>query len=110
MGVRAPGVRMNDIIATLVSAPFAVAVTALLRKRWPQIDGAYVAVVVLALAVLGAVAAHYRALIPPEAWTALGPLLATVLALGGVQTAQHVVSPLREDAFAAEAPTKKEQR
>lgn len=83
---------MSEYLSTLVSVPFAVAVTALLRKRWPQIDGAYVALVVLVLTVLGAVLAHYQASIPVEVWTAAGPLLAAVLALGGVQTAQHIVS------------------
>lgn len=83
---------MNDAIATLVSVPFAVAVTALLRKRWPQIDGAAVYLVVFALTIIGAVLVHYRAQIPAEVWTAAGPLLAAVLALGGVTTAQHVAS------------------
>lgn len=81
---------MDSILETIVSVPFAVAVTALVRKRFPQVDGAYVAVVVLILTILGAVLAHYRAAIPPEVWTAAGPLLAAILALGGVQTAQHV--------------------
>ncbi len=81
---------MNDTLATLASVPFAVAVTALMRKRWPAIDGAYVYLVVLALTALSAALAHYRAQIPAEVWAALGPLLAAVLALGGVQTAQDV--------------------
>jgi len=83
---------MNDALATLVSVPFAVAVTAILRKRWPQIDGWGVYAVVLVLTILGAVLGHYRAVIPSEVWTALGPFLAAILALGGVTTAQHVVS------------------
>jgi len=81
---------VTDVVATLVSVPFAIAVTALLRKRWPSIDGAYVYAVVLVLTVIGAVLSYYRASIPVEVWTAAGPLLAAVLALGGVQAAQHV--------------------
>lgn len=119
---------MDSVLETLVSVPFAVAVTALLRKRWPQIDGWAVYVVVLALTILGAVLGHYRAAIPTEVWTAAGPLLAAVLALGGVTTAQHVagrtkapgnvaVPDLREaiskaipDFDPSEAPTRKEPR
>ena len=87
---------MDNIIETLVSVPFAIAVTALLRKRWPAIDGWAVYVVVLVCTILGAVAAHYRAQIPPEVWTAAGPVLAAVLALGGVQTAAHVAAKAKE--------------
>jgi len=94
---------MNDIIDTLASVPFAVAVTALIRKRWPVVDGAYVALVVLACTVASAVLAHYRAAIPAEVWTAAAPVIAAVLALGGVQTAQHVAR-----ADPSEAPTRKE--
>jgi disulfide bond formation protein DsbB len=97
---------MNDTLTTLASVPFAIAVTALLRKRWPQIDGAYVALVVLVLTVLGAVLGHYHASIPAEVWTAAGPLLAAILALGGVTTAQHVAKP--SSPWPGEAPTKKE--
>ena len=100
---------MNDIIATLASVPFAIAVTALIRKRWPVVDGAYVALVVLACTVASAVLAYYRAAIPAEVWTAVAPVVAAVLALGGVQTAQHVA---RADVLVAfdhsEAPTRKE--
>jgi hypothetical protein len=101
---------MNDIIATLASVPFAVAVTALIRKRWPVVDGAYVALVVLACTVASAVLAHYRAAIPAEVWTAAAPVLAAVLALGGVQTAQHVAASRAMDVTfdASEAPTRKE--
>jgi putative Ca2+/H+ antiporter (TMEM165/GDT1 family) len=97
---------MNEVITTLASVPFAIAITALLRKRWPVIDGAYVALVVLALTVLGAVLSHYHAAIPPEVWTAAAPVLAAILALGGVTTAQHVVNPPSE--WPDEAPTRKE--
>jgi len=101
---RVPGENaMNDIIDTLASVPFAVAVTALIRKRWPVVDGAYVALVVLACTVASAVLAHYRAAIPAEVWTAAAPVIAAVLALGGVQTAQHVAR-----ADPSEAPTRKE--
>jgi len=89
---------------TLVSVPFAVAVTALVRKRWPQVDGAYVALVVLVLTIAGAVLAHYRDAIPQEVWAAAGPLLAAVLALGGVQTAQHVASRGARNVTIVEAP------
>lgn len=81
---------MTDTLATIASVPFAIAVTALLRKKWPAIDGAWVYAVVLALAVVSALASHYRAVIPPEVWTAASPLLVAVMALGGVQTAQDV--------------------
>lgn len=101
---------MNDTITTLASVPFAIAVTALIRKRWPVVDGAYVALVVLACTVASAVLAHYHAAIPVEVWTAAAPVVAAVLALGGVQTAQHVAtSRATRDAFDAhEAPTRKE--
>ena len=101
---------MNDVIATIASVPFAVAVTALIRKRWPVVDGAYVALVVLACTVASAVLAHYRDAIPAEVWTAAAPVIAAVLALGGVQTAQHVAAPrATRDAFdPSEAPTRKE--
>lgn len=105
---------MNEALSTLVSAPFAVAVTALLRKRWPAIDGAYVAVVVLVLTVLGAVLAHYQASIPVEVWTAAGPLLAAVLALGGDTWVSKIAQKSRlttivDTSFGArEAPTAKE--
>jgi hypothetical protein len=81
---------MTDALATICSAPFAVAVTALLRRRWPAIDGSAVYAVVLSTTVLSAIAAHYRALIPAEVWTALGPVLAAIMALGGVQAAQDI--------------------
>lgn len=80
-----------DIIETLVSVPFAVALTALLRKKWPQIDGWYVHVVVVALSIIGAVLTYYRDVIPQVVWTALTPIMSAILALGGVTTAQHVV-------------------
>jgi hypothetical protein len=83
---------METAIETLRSIPFAVAVTALIRKRWQQVDGAYVAVVVFVFAVLGAVLLHYRAFIPGEIWVALGPVLATILGMGTVQTLSHVAS------------------
>ena len=81
---------MTDILSTLASVPFAVAVTSLLRRRWPTIDGAYVYLVVLALSVIAALLGYYRAAIPAEVWTAVSPLLVAVLSLGGVQTAQDV--------------------
>jgi disulfide bond formation protein DsbB len=99
---------MHEAINTLVSVPFAIAITALLRKRFKQIDGAYVAIVVLALTVLGAVLSHYHEAIPSEVWTAAAPVLAAILALGGVTTAQHIASPTV--GFPEEAPTKKEGR
>jgi len=83
---------MTDVLATLVSVPFAVAVTALVRKRWPQVDGWGVYAVVLLTTIVSAIATHYRASIPAEVWTALAPLLAAILALGGVQTAQTVIA------------------
>jgi len=115
---------VTDIIATLVSVPFAIAVTALLRKRWPSINGAYVYAVVLVLTIVAAVLSYYRAAIPVEVWTAAGPLLAAVLALGGVQAAQHVAEsgatkPLPTAAAIdewsgreapSEAPTRKDTR
>lgn len=108
---------MNDALSTLVSVPFAIAVTALLRKRWPQIDGAAVYAVVLFLTILGAVLGHYRAAIPAEVWTAAGPLIAAVLALGGVTTAQHVAGRTKvlptataiDEWIAREAPTVKDR-
>lgn len=80
----------DSILATLASVPFAAAVTALLRKRWPSIDGGYVAIVVLALTALAGGLGYYAAQVPPVVWALLGPVLAAVLALGGVQTAQDV--------------------
>ena len=81
-----------DIIETLVSVPFAVAVTALLRKKWPAIDGAYVYVVVLALSIVGAVLTRYHDAIPQYVWTAITPVMSAILSLGGVTAAQHIVS------------------
>lgn len=83
---------MNNILETLVSVPFAVAITALLRKKWPWIDGAAVYVVVLVLAVIGAVLTYYRTAIPVEVWTAASPVLVAILALGGMQAASSVAA------------------
>ena len=107
---------MTDLIATLGSIPFAIAVTALLRKRWPAIDGAYVAVVVLACTVAAGLLSYYRASIPTEVWLGLGPIVAAVMSLGGVQAAQSVASKSttrviewhQAERFPAEAPTKKD--
>jgi hypothetical protein len=83
---------MNAVILTIGSAAFAVAVTSLLRRKWPTIDGWAVPVVVAVCTVASAVLAQYAAAIPPLVWTVLGPVVAAVLALGGVQTAQVVAA------------------
>lgn len=80
-----------NIIETLVSVPFAVALTALLRKRWPSIDGLAVYVIVFVLSCIGAVLSHYHAYIPDYVWTALTPVMSAILSLGGVTAAQHIV-------------------
>jgi len=46
----------ESIIATIASVPFAAAVTALLRKRFPAIDGIYVAIPVLMCGIAAAAA------------------------------------------------------
>ena len=97
---------MNNIIETIVSVPFAVAITAILRKKWPSIDGAYVYLVVLLLTIIGAVLGHYQAHIPTEVWVAAGPLLATILSVGAMTAGQHLVNPPSD--WPTEAPTKKE--
>ena len=102
---------MNEVITTLVSVPFAVALTAILRKHFPSIDGAYVYAIVLVLTVLGAVLGHYQASIPTEVWVAAGPLLAAILAIGGDTWITKKLPEKVEDPFdAIEAPTKKEGR
>jgi hypothetical protein len=73
---------MDEVLTTIVSVPFAMAVTSLLRKKWPQIDGTYVPILVLFLSLCGALLGHYKAHIPTEVWAVLGPFASTILALG----------------------------
>jgi hypothetical protein len=103
---------MNEVLTTLVSMPFAVAVTALLRKRWPVIDGVYVYLVVAVLAIIGSLLTRYSYAVPEDVWIVLSPLLTAVLAVGGVQAAQHITQgiPASPQEFSPEAPTKKEGR
>lgn len=108
---------MTDTLATLASVPFAIAVTALLRKRWPAIDGLYVPLVVVVLSGLAAVARQYAHAVPDAAWPAIGALLAAVISLGGVTAAQQVAAKSttrviewhqEPDRFPTEAPTRKD--
>jgi len=80
---------MNEALEILGSLPFAIAVTALLRKRWPQIDGWFVPLVVALTSSVGAIAIFYRDRIPAEVWIAVSPILTTILAMGTVQTIKH---------------------
>ena len=98
---------MIEVINTLVSMPFAVAVTALLRKRWPVIDGAYVYLVVAALAIIGSLLTRYSYAVPEDVWLVLSPLLTAVLAIGGVQSLTPATTPA-PTFDPHEAPTKKE--
>lgn len=98
---------MYEVISTIVSMPFAVAVTALLRKRWPVIDGAYVYLVVAILAIIGSLLTRYSYAVPEDVWIVLSPLLTAVLAIGGVQALTHATTPT-PTFDPHEAPTRKE--
>jgi len=82
----------TDVVAMVCSAPFAGAITALLRKRYPQIDGWWVVVVVALLSTVGAVLGYYRSAIPEAVWVAASPALLTLLTMGTAQGAAHVAS------------------
>ena len=98
---------MTEIIETMISMPFAVAVTALLRKKWPVIDGKYVFLVVAILAIVGSMLTRYSYAVPEDVWIVLSPLLTAVLAIGGVQALTHATTPA-PTFDAHEAPTRKE--
>jgi|GEM_PF-6473031 len=79
---------MTLTITTITSAAFAVALTALIRRQWPQVTGWITPAVVLVLTIAGGLLGQYGAAIPPLVWIVVGPVVAAVLALGGVQVAQ----------------------
>jgi hypothetical protein len=98
---------MIEVINTIVSMPFAIAITAILRKRYPVIDGAYVYLVVACLSIIGSLLTRYSYAIPDDVWLVASPLLTAILAIGGVSVAQHVATP--SPVFDPhEAPTRKE--
>ena len=76
----------ETILATIASVPFAAAVTALLRRAFPRIDGPYVAIPVLVCTLAAALLGYYADAIPQVVWVCLGPAVAAVMAMGGVQT------------------------
>ena len=91
----------EDIIATLGSAAFAVALTSLLRKQFPAIDGRLTWVIATLVAVGAALMGYYRADIPELVWVVLAPIVSAILAIGGVQTAQNVAGKAKPPAVAA---------
>ena len=83
-------------LQTIGTAAFATALTAMVRKVWPGLDGRSVWLVALGCAVCAAVAQHYSASIPAEVWTVLDPIIAMVLASGGVDAAQNIARKTNE--------------
>jgi len=83
---------MQTVIDTLASAGFAATLVALLRKRWPSLDGWYVTAVYAALAVAAALLTHYSALIPTEVWRVLQALAGIVATQGAITLTQQIAS------------------
>jgi hypothetical protein len=79
-----------DALGLLTSAGFAIAVVALLRKRWPSIDGWWVTAIYVGLTILGAVLAHFSDRIPVEVWTTIKAIAVIVTGQGGVTLWQQV--------------------
>jgi len=95
------------LIATLASAPVITAVVAILRRVFgrEKLDGWIIPVVAGVLAVASAVLGYYAAAIPPIVWVVLGPIVTTVLAVGGMQAAQDVAAKAKGAAVTwVEAP------
>ncbi|MFA4972838.1 MAG: hypothetical protein WC683_09510 [bacterium] len=83
---------MQTALETLGSAAFAATVVALLRKRWPALDGWYVTAIYAALAVAVALLTHYSAALPAEVWTVLQIAAGIVGTQGAITAAQQVAA------------------
>ena len=93
---------MQTALTTLASIPFATAVCALIKRRWPAVTGGITPCVMLACTALAAVLGHYSAQIPAYAWEYAGPILAAVVAMGLHQTATAAID--RANPAAPEPP------
>ena len=83
-------------LQTIGTAAFASALTAMVRKVWPSLDGRSVWAVALACAIGAAVAQRYASNIPAEVWTVIDPIIAMILAAGGVDVAQNIARKTNE--------------
>ena len=82
----------QTIAQAVGSAAFAVALTALLRKAIPKIDGIYNYVVFGLLGIASAVLMRHAAGVPPIVWEIVGPLVTVVLGLGGYSASQAIAT------------------
>ncbi len=82
----------STILETLGSAAFAATVVALLRKRWPAINGWYVTGIYAVLAVAVALLTHYSAAIPADVWTVLQIAAGIIGTQGAITGAQQIAA------------------
>jgi hypothetical protein len=72
----------TSLAQLLGSGVFAIAVTALMRRAWPSIDGLWNWLVVGVLSIGSTVLLRHAASIPPIVWEIGGPLAALLFAVG----------------------------
>ena len=97
----------QTIAQAIGSAAFAVALTALLRKAFPKIDGVYNYVVFGLLGIASAVLMRHAAGVPPIVWEIVGPLVTVVLGLGGYAASQAVATKGQTPPVDVRTPTRR---
>jgi len=81
-----------QIIATLGSLPFVLALVALVRRFAPSLDGVPLTTVLALVFAGGAqILGLYAASIPQAAWVVIGTIVSAVLAVGGTSYADRLI-------------------
>lgn len=71
-----------QIVALILSVPFTLTFTALVRKYWKSIDGLWVYLVSSIPAVVGNLLGYYANSIPMPVWIIIGSLVSAIMATG----------------------------